>query len=316
MKLVVIIPYLETMSPGQIQMAQSIKKLANPDIKGAFCGPGISSNEFFDADYFMNMADPKQGMDSVVIKGLFEYDADYVWFFGDDYFIPESLGRLYEYLLSCPEKQPLLLSTMSVKNTDDFTHLQRKTLAIEPETIDGNIAFLRYGDELGYISRLIYVPSLILPHREKLSSFIGTNWVSLAAILMLLFPQNSSAKVTDMHNITVFGMERDQSQKHWYGYETFLYGIFEVINRLISWQFSFSRSSVNSVSRQIIWRALKARIVQRQEGIYHGYANDWDFDRLKPLLGRTDFWFIFSAYHFDFPLRIVASLKRWKRLFL
>ena len=73
MKLVVIIPYLETMSPGQIQMAQSIKKLANPDVKGAFCGPGISSNEFFDADYFMNMADPKQGMDSVVIKGLFEY---------------------------------------------------------------------------------------------------------------------------------------------------------------------------------------------------------------------------------------------------
>ena len=145
---------------------------------------------------------------------------------------------------------------------------------------------------------------------------MGTNWVCLAAIFMLLFPQNSSAKITDMHNITVFGIERDQSQKHWYGYETFLYGIFEVINQLIGWQFSFSSSSVNSVSRQIIWRALKARIVQRQEGISHGYANDWDFDRLRLLLHTTHFWFIFSVYHIDFPLRIIASLKRWKRLFL
>jgi hypothetical protein len=145
---------------------------------------------------------------------------------------------------------------------------------------------------------------------------MGTNWVCLAAILMLLFPQNSSSKITDMHNITVFGIERDQSQKHWYGYETFLYGIFEVINRLISWQFSLNHGSINSVSRQIIWRALKARIVQKQEGIYHGYAKDWDFDRLRPLLRRDHFWFIFLAYYVDFPLRIFASLKRWKRLFL
>jgi hypothetical protein len=129
------------------------------------------------------------------------------------------------------------------------------------------------------------------------------------------YADNLSAKITDMHNITIFGMEWEQSQKHWYGCETILYGIFEVINQLFSWQFSFSRSSVNTVSRQIIWRALKARIVQRQEGISHGYANDWDFDRLK-LLHRTQFWFIFSLYHIYFPLRIIASLERWMRLFL
>jgi len=133
---------------------------------------------------------------------------------------------------------------------------------------------------------------------------------------MLLFPQNSSAKIIDMHNITAFGMEREHSQNHWYGCERILYGIFEVINQLFSWQFSFSSSSVNSFSRQIIWRALKARIVQRQEGISHGYANDWDFDRLELLLCATHFWFIFSLYHIYFPLRIIVSVERWKRLFL
>ena len=316
MNLVIIIPYLETMSPGQIEMAHSIKELGSPNVKGVFCGPEISTNDDFNADYFMYMADPKQGLDGIILKGLFEYNADYVWFFGDDYITPESLGRLHKYLLSCPEKQPLLLSTMSVKNTDNLSVLQSKMLSLKPETLNGNSAFLRYADELGYISRVIYVPGSIRQHKEKLSSFMGTNWVCLAAIFMLLFPQNSSAKITDMHNITVFGIERDQSQKHWYGYETFLYGIFEVINQLISWQFSFSSSSVNSFSRQIIWRALKARIVQRQEAISHGYANDWDFDRLKLLLNTNHFWFIFSVYHIDFPLRIIASLKRWKRLFL
>lgn len=316
MKLVVIIPYLEKMSLGQVEMARSIRELASPDVKGIFCGPEISCDNSFDANYFMHMADPKQGLDGIILKGLFEYDADYIWFFGDDYITPESLGRLHEHLLSCQEKQPLLLSTMSVKNADNLSSLQSEMLTLEPEILGGNSAFLRYGDQLGYISRVIYVPSLIRQHREKLSFFMGTNWVCLAAIFMLLFPQNSSAKITDMHNITVFGIERDQSQKHWYGYETFLYGIFEVINQLINWQFSLNHGSVNSVSRQIIWRALKARIVQKQEGIDHGYASDWDFDRLRLLLRRDHFWFIFLAYHVDFPLRIFASLKRWKRLFL
>ena len=50
MNLVIIIPYLETMSPGQIEMAHSIKELASPDVKGVFCGPEISTNDNFNTD--------------------------------------------------------------------------------------------------------------------------------------------------------------------------------------------------------------------------------------------------------------------------
>ena len=71
-------------------------------------------------------------------------------FFGDAFFIQESLVRLYENLLSWLDKQPLL-STMSFTHTDNLLGFQ-KILVLEPETLFRNTFFHHDGDEFNYVS--------------------------------------------------------------------------------------------------------------------------------------------------------------------
>lgn len=315
MNLAIVMPYLDELSPGQVELALQIKKLDNPAVRGILCGLNESEDPLFFGQYFDTMTDPGMGIDAVIFNGLCDIDADYIWFFGDDYIQINGLSLLYEHLLSQPEKHPLLLSTKAVKNIDSLSSERDFTPCHKQEILSGNEAFLCFSDQLGYISRVIYAPKMFRPCKDELASFIGTNWVSLAAIIMSLFPRNQTAKVTILHHITVFGIDRDQSVTHWYGYETFLYGTLEIIRKLSNCSFPIPKKSVDIVARGIMWRALKARIVQSMDGITHGYANDWDFKRLKPLMSKTIFWSVYCVYFFDFPFKFVVRLKRWKHLF-
>lgn len=315
MKLAIVIPYLDKLSPGQVELALQIKELDNPLVRGVLCGLNSLEDPLFFGQCFDTMLDPRKGIDAVILKGLSDIDADYIWFFGDDYIQVDGLSLLYKYLLSQPEKHPLLLATKSLKNIELLPNERSHTRLSKQEFLSGNEAFLRFSDQLGYISRVIYVPTMVRPYRDKLVFFMGTNWVSLAAIIMSLFPLHQSAKVINLQHITVYGVDRDQSVTYWYGYETFLYGTLEIIRKLAEYSFPIPQKSMDIVARGIMWRALKARIVQSMDGITHGYANDWDFKRLRPLMSRAIFWSVYCAYFLDFPFKLAARLKRWKRLF-
>jgi hypothetical protein len=316
MKLAVVLLYLDTLTPGQIELARSIKSLSNPEVRGYFCGPKIDQLNEFSTNSFATLPDIGKGFDGVIYSGLTTIDAEYVWFFGDDYLHPDALKIISGYLLSQKITRPVLLATESVANLDQLDNCRSNPPLPTTEVLSGDEAFLRYKDQLGFISRLIFAPRLLEGQTAQIEKFMGTNWVSISSYLMHIHPKKSSTEVAVLNDVIVYGIERDQRQEIWYNYETFLYHTLEAVQELISKGYSFNPDSVVAVSRNIIWRALKARAVHKLEGITNGYANNWNFSRLKPLLPRSVFWLTYLGYKLDFALIFAARIKRWKRRFL
>jgi hypothetical protein len=316
MKLAVVLPYLNSLSPGQLQLAHNIKALSNPEIQGVFCGQKTEYLDEFGTKLFSSMPDVGKGLDGVILTGLTSIDAEYIWFFGDDYLNPDALKIVSSYLLAGQEIHPVILATQSVPDINQLGIYMSTSTKTDVRKLSGDDTFLQYKDELGYISRVIYATPLLRGQIEQLGNFVGTNWVCLAAIFVSIFPKNSSAEISLLDGVTVYGIERDQRKEHWYNYETFLYHLLEVMQKLVGKGYSFNSSSVTTVSRNIIWRALKARVVHKLDGIPHGYANDWNFARLKPLVPRSTFLILYLAYKSDFVLVFTARIKRWKHRFL
>lgn len=316
MKLAVILPYLDALTPGQIELARNIKALSNPEVKGIFCGRKTDHLDEFGTEFFPSMPDIGKGLDGVIFTGLTSIDAEYIWFFGDDYLHPDALNIVSSYLLAGQETRPVLLATQSVPDINQLDTYRSAPPQSGVRKLTGDEAFVRYKDELGYISRVIYARHLLKGQDGQLEQFMGTNWVCLAAIFMSIFPQNSSAEIAVLDEVTVYGIERDQHQEHWYNYETFLYHTLEVVQNLIGKGYSFNLTSVAAVSRNIIWRALKARAIHKLDGIAHGYANTWNLARLKPLLPQSIFWLAYFGYTLDFVLKFAARINRWKQRYL
>jgi len=316
MKLAIVLPYLEKISPGQEELARNIKLLGRRDIRGIFCGPDEKKVQEFGDAYFDFMADPKQGLDGVIYKGLTSIHAEYIWFFGDDYLHAHALKTLFDHLDHQTKTLPILLETHSVENAHKLEEMRKKPLVHSCQTLTGDAAFMQFKDELGYISRVIYVTKVLDGHFDLLSQFMKTNWVCLAAIFMTLMPKNNPSQVQFLNGIKVFGLDRDQTEDHWYDYKTFLYHTLEVISVLKDANFSIKRKNINAVSRNIMWRALKARAVHKLESITHGYANNWDLKRLKILLSSKNYCFVCFCYHLDFVLVLAARILRWKQRYL
>ena len=58
MNLAIVMPYLDELSPGQVELALQIKKLDNPAVRGVLCGLNASEDPLFFGQYFDTMTDP------------------------------------------------------------------------------------------------------------------------------------------------------------------------------------------------------------------------------------------------------------------
>ena len=247
----------------------------------------------------------KNGVDRAFLYLSQNAEAEYVWWFGDDIFLPNTLRNVISTLKANPQIDFMYINSMDIDQKFYSVNMDNSFFFK-----NGDEALFSLADQLGFCSALLFKKSILVRGLEASEKFIGTSWVTLfLAINSLTYAKG----IYFMHGPNFISQPKDNGEVRWY--DPF---IVHAINfYIVVWSFKnkFNKHRLRNLLKVKFGHTWRAVIIARALGQKGGFGAD-----SPKLLKMTQYYWTYPEYYIALPLMLMPSFllkffyKLYKRL--
>lgn len=244
----------------------------------------------------------KNGVDRAFLFLSENADSEYIWWFGDDIFLPNTLNRIVSTLKTHPQIDFMYINSMDIEkkyysfNVSDSFFFK-----------SGEDALMTLTDQLGFCSALLFKKAILLRGLEESKKFIGTSWVTLfLAVNSLTYAE----KMYFMHGQNFISLPKDTGEVRWY--DPFI--VHGINFYIVIWSFKnkFNQTKLRHLLKEKFARTWRAVIIARALGYKSGFASN-----SPKILKMAQCYWTYPEFYIALPMMLMPSflLKFFYKIF-